>query len=236
MQKLKFQGPSSGSALGAARWAQGAQGSVQLCSPSQHVLMDSWSSRGFSRKKLIQNRFESVLWNFMVVCCVYKWNIPAFNTNWGVFEAEYVSFQCARSGVIALHESYNGVICSYNLDHTYLCFTSLLCHIYSQFQFLISQHIIFSCLFQNAINFSLTEKNILKKQLSIYGVVWFFCWWKYSWKSAAQGFLFYSQCQRNGTVLFSCLFIYFIPFCEDKISLLIETFQSNTCTLLSTHG
>lgn len=84
----------------------------------------------------------------MVVCCVYKWNIPAFNTNRGVFEAEYVSFQCARSGVIALHESYHGVMCSYNLDHAYLCFTSLLCHIYSQFQFLISQHIIFSCLFQ----------------------------------------------------------------------------------------
>lgn len=143
-----------------------------LCSPSQHVLIDGWSSRGFSSKKLIQHRFENVLWNLVVVCYVHKWNIPTFKTNWRVFKAEYMSFQWARSGIIALHQSYNRVMYSYNLDQLTSClFTLLLCHIYSQFQFLISQHIIFSCLFQDAINFSLAEKSILKKQLSIHGVV-----------------------------------------------------------------
>lgn len=46
----------------------------------------------------------------------------------------------------------------------------------------------------------------------------FFCWWRNPWKSTTRGLLFYTQCQRNGTVLFSRLFIYFIPFLEGKIS------------------
>lgn len=114
-------------------------------------------------------------------------------------QVEYGSFQWARpsSGALSLISSklqQSNVLLW--LGHIYGYPGSLLCLIYSQFQFLISQHRMFPCLSQNPINILITEKSVLKKQQRLFMEWAFFAGGGVHENIQSKGLLFYNKCQK----------------------------------------